>query len=55
MTNREGSYMSTAMRTAEAIEDAASFAGLLITTDAMIAEKPKKDVATAMPGGGIEY
>jgi len=36
-----------------AIEDAASVAGLLITTEAMIAEKPKKETATpAMPGGG---
>ena len=35
-----------------AIEDAASVAGLLITTEAMIAEKPKKEAAPAMPGGG---
>jgi chaperonin GroEL len=39
-----------------AIEDAASVAGLLITTEAMIAEKPKKDVAPAMPpGGGMDF
>ena len=31
-----------------AIQDAASVAGLLITTEAMIAEKPKKEAA---PGG----
>src|SRR3712207_813825 len=36
-----------------ALEDAASVAGLLITTEAMIAEKPKKDAAPAMPGGGM--
>ena len=37
-----------------ALEDAASVAGLLITTEAMIAEKPK-DAAPAggMPGGGM--
>ncbi|MBI4725035.1 MAG: ATP-binding cassette domain-containing protein, partial [Rhodomicrobium sp.] len=36
-----------------ALQDAASVAGLLITTEAMIAEKPKKEsAAPAMPGGG---
>jgi len=34
-----------------ALQDAASVAGLLITTEAMIAELPKKDAAPAMPGG----
>jgi chaperonin GroEL len=38
-----------------AIEDAASVAGLLITTEAMIAEKPKKESAPAMPAGGMDY
>jgi chaperonin GroEL len=38
-----------------AIEDAASVAGLLITTEAMIAEKPKKETAPAMPAGGMDY
>ncbi len=37
------------MRTA--IQDAASVAGLLITTEAIISEQPKKD-APALPGGG---
>jgi chaperonin GroEL len=36
-----------------ALQDAASIAGLLITTEAMVAEKPKKDAAPAMPGGGM--
>jgi chaperonin GroEL len=36
-----------------ALQDAASVAGLLITTEAMIAEKPKKDAGPAMPGGGM--
>jgi len=36
-----------------ALQDAASVAGLLITTEAMVAEKPKKPgSAPAMPGGG---
>jgi len=35
-----------------AIQDAASVAGLLITTEAMIAEAPKRESAPAMPGGG---
>ena len=36
-----------------ALQDAASVAGLLITTEAMVAEKPKKAApAPAMPGGG---
>ncbi len=35
-----------------AIQDAASVAGLLITTEAMIAEAPKKDTPAPMPGGG---
>jgi chaperonin GroEL len=35
-----------------ALQDAASVAGLLITTEAMIAEAPKKETAPAMPGGG---
>ena len=35
-----------------ALQDAASVAGLLITTEAMVAEAPKKETAPAMPGGG---
>ena len=35
-----------------ALQDAASIASLLITTEAMIAERPKKDAAPQMPGGG---
>ncbi|MDE2364504.1 MAG: chaperonin GroEL [Hyphomicrobiales bacterium] len=36
-----------------ALQDAASVAGLLVTTEAMIAELPKKEAAPAMPGGGM--
>ena len=36
-----------------ALQDAASIAGLMITTEAMVAEAPKKREALAMPGGGM--
>jgi chaperonin GroEL len=37
-----------------ALQNAASIAGLLITTEAMVAERPKKEsAAPAMPGGGM--
>jgi chaperonin GroEL len=35
-----------------ALQDAASVAGLLITTEAMVAELPKKESHPPMPGGG---
>jgi len=35
-----------------ALQDAASVAGLLVTTEAMIAEKPEKKPAAGMPPGG---
>ncbi|WP_430910760.1 chaperonin GroEL [Methylobacterium sp. sgz302541] len=35
-----------------ALQDASSVAGLLVTTEAMVADAPKKDAAPAMPGGG---
>jgi chaperonin GroEL len=39
-----------------ALQDAASIAGLLITTEAMVAEVPKKQsAAPAMPPGGMDY
>jgi len=36
-----------------ALQDATSIAGLMITTEAMVAEAPKKKEAPAMPGGGM--
>ena len=37
-----------------AIQDASSVAGLLVTTEAMVAERPKKDLGSPdMPGGGM--
>jgi chaperonin GroEL len=40
-----------------ALQDAASIAGLLVTTEAMVAELPKKDspAAPSMPGGGMDF
>ncbi|NGZ05568.1 MAG: chaperonin GroEL [Magnetococcales bacterium] len=38
--------------TRHALQAAASVAGLMITTEAMVAELPKKDSAPPMPGGG---
>ena len=39
-----------------ALQDAASVAGLLITTEAMVAELPKKETAPAMPAGaGMDF
>ncbi|MFG1370652.1 chaperonin GroEL [Xanthobacter oligotrophicus] len=40
-----------------ALQDAASISGLLITTEALIAELPKKNApaAPAMPGGGMDF
>ncbi|MNL34646.1 60 kDa chaperonin 5 [compost metagenome] len=39
-----------------ALQDAASVAALLITTEALIAEKPKKEAAPALPAGaGMDF
>ena len=40
-----------------ALQDAASIAGLLITTEAMVAERPKKEtpMPAMPPGGGMDY
>jgi chaperonin GroEL len=40
-----------------ALQDGSSIAGLLITTEAMVAEKPKKEtpMPAMPPGGGMDY
>jgi chaperonin GroEL len=38
--------------TRSALQNAASIAGLFLTTEAIIADKPEKESAPAMPGGG---
>ena len=35
-----------------ALQDASSVASLLVTTEAMVAERPKKETPMPMPGGG---
>ncbi len=37
-----------------ALQNAASVSGLLLTTEAMIADAPKKDAGSSMPGGGMD-
>jgi chaperonin GroEL len=38
-----------------ALQDAASVAGLLITTEAMIGDRPEPKSAPGMPPGGMDY
>ncbi len=40
--------------TRTALQNASSVAGLMITTEAMVAEEPKKEKAPAAPGGGMD-
>ncbi|MGC8703249.1 MAG: chaperonin GroEL [Thiomonas sp.] len=39
--------------TRTALQNAASVAGLMLTTECMVAEAPKEEAAPAMPGGGM--
>jgi chaperonin GroEL len=38
--------------TRSALQNAASIAGLFLTTEAIVADKPEKEKAPPMPGGG---
>jgi chaperonin GroEL len=40
--------------TRSALQNAASIAALFLTTEAVIADKPEKESAPAMPGGGMD-
>ena len=40
--------------TRTALQNAASIAGLMITTEAMVADEPKKEKGAAAPGGGMD-
>jgi chaperonin GroEL len=40
--------------TRSALQNAASIAALFLTTEAVIADKPEKETAPAMPGGGMD-
>ena len=48
-----GPALSTRQRSCVALQDAASVAGLMITTEAMVAETPKKKEAPCHAGGGM--
>ena len=49
----ESGVIDPAKVTRLALQNAASVAGLMLTTNVMIAEKPKEREAPAMPGGGM--
>ena len=49
----ENGVIDPAKVTRLALQNAASVAGLMLTTEVMIAEKPKEKDAPAMPGGGM--
>jgi chaperonin GroEL len=40
--------------TRSALQNAASIAALFLTTEAVIVDKPEKEGASAMPGGGMD-
>ena len=41
--------------TRSALENAASIAAMILTTDALVTDIPEKNAAAAMPGGGMDY
>ncbi len=45
--------LDAAKVTRSALQNAASIAGLFLTTEAIVAEKPEKEKMPAMPGGGM--
>jgi len=48
----KGGIVDAAKVTRSALQNAASIAGLFLTTEALVAEKPEKEKMPAMPGGG---
>jgi chaperonin GroEL len=48
----EAGVVEAAKVTRAALQNAASIAGLFLTTEAIVADKPEKETAPAMPGGG---
>jgi chaperonin GroEL len=49
----ENGVIDPAKVTRLALQNAASVAGLMLTTEVMVAEKPKEKDAPPMPGGGM--
>src|SRR5205085_8224950 len=41
--------------TRSALENAASVAGMILTTEALVTDAPEKKSAAPMPGGGVPY
>jgi chaperonin GroEL len=50
----EAGVIDAAKVTRSALQNAASIAGLFLTTEAVIVDKPEKEAAPAMPGGGMD-
>jgi chaperonin GroEL len=50
----EAGIVDPAKVTRSAVENAASIAGMILTTEALITDKPEKAAAPAMPGGGMD-
>jgi chaperonin GroEL len=40
--------------TRSAVENASSIAAMVLTTEAMITDKPERESAAGMPGGGMD-
>ncbi|MFD1114780.1 chaperonin GroEL, partial [Sphaerisporangium aureirubrum] len=51
----EAGIIDPAKVTRSALQNAASIAALFLTTEAVIAEKPEKNPAPAMPGGDMDF
>ena len=52
----EGGIIDPLKVTRSALENAASVASMILTTEALITDLPEKDKAPAMPsGGGMDY
>ena len=53
----KGGVIDPAKVTRGALENAASIAAMILTTEALVTDLPEKDKATAMPpgGGGMDY
>jgi chaperonin GroEL len=48
----QGGVIDPTKVTRTALQNAASIAGLLLTTESAVVERPEKDKAPSMPGGG---
>jgi len=51
----EAGIVDPAKVTRSALQNAASIAGMVLTTECIIVDKPEKDKASAAPGGDFDY